>query len=108
MIGVIFQYLDELIEVRVDGKSIFFRDHPNHPFVPFENLRLNQDGVIKEFPQLKDNENWRKEAIELFRIKLMSMRNEDEIVKYIIEDLSKWGYVPLFKQKAGFRPEKII
>ena len=33
------------------------------------------------------------------------MKNEDEVVEYIVSDLKKYGYVPKYKQKSGFRAE---
>ena len=34
-------------------------------------------------------------------------KTDEERVDYIIDDLKKWGYIPLYKQRQGHRPEKI-
>jgi len=68
-------------------------------------LRFDKAGVIKEFPDLKDNEEWRFEAIKRFKEKIKSLNNESEVSDYIINELKGCGYKPKFKQRAGFRRE---
>ena len=70
-------------------------------------LKLNYSGTIKEFPDLKDNLDWRKIAIERFKKRIREMNNEEEISQYIINDLKKYGYIPKLKQKKGFRIQRI-
>lgn len=108
MIGIIFSRLDQVVEVRIDGHNLTFRDNSNmNYFVPFENLRLNKDSTITEFPQLKDQEDWRQQAVVLFKQKLKDLGNEDAIMKYVIDDLSKFGFIALYYQKGGGRPIKL-
>ena len=67
MIGVIFNFAGEPIEVRVDGNSVLFRTKETQSmFVPIEALRLDKKGVIKEHPDLENNNEWRQESIKRF------------------------------------------
>ena len=68
---------------------------------------MNYKGTIKEFPDLKNNDNWKKIARERFKEKIKSFNSEEDIADYLINDLKKVGYVPLLKQKKGFRMEVI-
>ena len=108
MIGVIFQFASESIEVRIDGSNILFRTtNTDGAFATIDNLKLDYAGVCKEHPDLKDKDNWKEEAIKRFKEKIKNMKTETEKKDYIIEDLSKFGYKPLYMQRQGFRPEKI-
>lgn len=107
MIGVIFNYCSEIVEVRVDGNRCLFRTAQSQMFSDIDGIKLDKSGVIKEFPELKDNPEWQKIARENFKEKIKNMNSEEERIKYVIEDLSKYGYKPLYMQKQGFRPVKL-
>lgn len=108
MIDIIFTYFSDSILVRIKGNEITFGNTAfGSKLANIEGIRLSQKGVLKEFPDLKDNNNWRAEAIKRFKKKIKSMQNEEQIYDYIIEDLSKYGYVPKIRQLAGHRPESI-
>ena len=107
-IGTIFEFGSEVIEVRINGNNCLFRTKDyGGAFHPIDNLTLNKTGVIKEHPDLKDNKDWREEAIKRFKTKLKKMKSEKERMDYVIEDLKKYGYKPLFTQRDGHRPQKI-
>ena len=108
MIGLIFQLGPEIIEVRVDKNNIQFRNNQsNGMFTTIEGLKLNKVGVIKEFPDLKDNEEWQSIARQRFKDKIKTMKTEMERANYIVEDLKKYGYKPMYRQRQGFRVERI-
>ncbi len=107
MIGIIFQFGAETIEVRIQENSILFRTSPLSGFVNIDRIKLNKNGVIREFPDLKDNEDWQKIGRERFKEKIKKMETEREKADYIINDLKKYGYVPLYEQRQGFRPKKL-
>jgi len=107
VIGIILQYGNETIEVRVNCSQILFRTSQFRQFVTIENLKLDKGGVIKEFPDLEGNDEWKDEAIKRFNEKIKNMKNETEIAQYVIDDLTKFGYKPMFMQKDGFRPVKL-
>lgn len=108
MIGVLFQFGNDVIEVRVDGTNCFFRSTQyGGSFATIDGLHLDKRGVIKEFPDLKDRDDWKLEAIKRFKRKLKELKTEEERVNYVIDDLKKWGYVPTHIQKKGHRIKKI-
>lgn len=71
-----------------------------------EGLKLNRQGVIDEFPDLKDKKNWKEEAVNRFKKHIKKFKLEKDKLNYIKEELRNHGYVPLFWQKAGFRTQK--
>lgn len=107
-IGIIFQFNTEIIEVKINGYNVFFRNSAyGSQFVDISGLKLNKNGAIKEFPDLENDNNWEKKTIERFMEKIKNMKTEKERAKYIIDDLTKFGYVAKYMQRGGFRPEKI-
>ena len=108
MIGVIFQRMDEVVEIRIDGNNIYLRNtQTGLSFVPLDNMLLLKSDVVKEFPDLNDNENWRQIAIQRLKDKINSFDNEDSKVQYLISELSKKGYKAIAKQKEGYRPQRL-
>jgi len=107
MIGIIFQYASEVVEVRVDGVIVTFRTGQSAGFVTIDELKLSKAGVIKEFPDLINNQNWQKIARERFKDKIKDYNTEMERANYIIEDLRRYGYQPLYIQRQGFRTQRI-
>jgi len=108
MIGIIFEYINEKVEVRIKDNNCYFRTSQFMQFVPIEGLRIDKKGAIKEHPDLKDDKDWREKTIQRFKDKINKMNNEKEIAKYIMNDLSKYGYKPLYLQESGFRPKKLF
>lgn len=108
MIEIIFYFGTEIVIARINGHNISFGSSSNGAFLAnIDGLKLNRQGVEKEFPDLIGKENWREESIKRFKNHIYSLKNEDQIAEYIISDLRKYGYVPRYKQKGGFRPEVI-
>jgi len=107
MIGIIFEFANEFVDIRVDGNNVLFRNNPNSGFVTIDNLKLNETGVIKEFPDLDGREDWKEEAIKRFKEKIASIETERDKIEYIKEDLKKYGYKPVAIQRQGFRTAKI-
>jgi len=107
MIGAVLTLADDVVEVRVDGNNVIFRTGIMPMWATIDGLSLSYEGVIREFPDLKDEINWKKIATERFKDKIRSFKTEDEKLNYVIEDLKKHGYKPKLKQKAGFRPSMI-
>jgi hypothetical protein len=102
------RFANEHIFVRVDGKSVNFASASSgNKMSTIEGLKLDRRGVVKEFPDLENDENWRHKAIERFKDKIKTFSTEEEVLDYVMNDLKKYGYVPLFRQRAGFRREKL-
>lgn len=108
MIDLIFYYDTEIIFVRVRGSDVTFSTslQPNK-YASIEGLKISKKGVLKEYPDLKNKQDWRDIAIKRFKEHLKSLNNEEEVCKYVISELKKIGYIPKYKQKAGFRREVI-
>jgi hypothetical protein len=106
MIGVIFEFNGELFDVRVNQSEVYFRNQKGS-FCTIEGLKLSKGGVQKEFPDLINDDDWRLKAINRFKEKIMEYKTEQEKIKYIINDLKKFGYTAKVIQREGFRPVKI-
>lgn len=105
MIGIIMQQGTEIYKIVIDGNNIKISDTQSEATI--ENIKFSKSGVIREFPDLKDNPSWRSEAIKRFKAKLSTFHTEGEKAEYIISDLRKYGFIPRYKQKSGHRVEKI-
>ena len=107
MIGVIFMFASDMVEVRVDGNHILFRSGMHPGWSTIEGLQLSYDGVCKEFPDLKGEINWKEQAVERFKDKIAGFQSDDKKMDYIMKDLKKYGYVPKYYQKGGHRRKRI-
>ena len=105
MIGVIFGFGNELVEVRIEKGNLLFRNGAMN-FYPFDSLKLNKNGVMKEYPDLKDRDDWQEIAKIRFKEKISKM-TEREIAEYIKVDLMKHGYVPMYEQASGQRVRRL-
>lgn len=108
MIGLIFQFAGDTIEVRIRDNDVYFRTSQSPGFAPIDGLKLSKSGVIKEFPDLEDNIEWRNISIQRFKNKMKELKTEKERAENIIQDLNKFGYNLLFVQREGFRPQKTL
>lgn len=93
-------------EVIVKGNELLFFDISSGMMTSVEGLRLSKQGSIKEFPDLKDDDEWKKKTIERLKEKMKSYNTEMEKMNYVKDELIKFGYQPLFYQIAGHRPKK--
>jgi len=107
MIGVIFEYGSEKVEVRIDNSVCYFRTSNSNQFATIDGIKLDKKGSLKEHPDLKDRKDWKSETIKRFKEKIKNMEKETEQIKYIIDDLTKYGYKPLYLQRQGYRPVKL-
>lgn len=95
---------NEIVEIRLEGAKILFRNSTfGNEFAPMEFIRLDKGGTLKEFPDLEGREDWATEAVIRFKAKLKSMKSDIERANYVIEDLKKYGYIPVAMQKEGHR-----
>jgi hypothetical protein len=108
MIDVIFYHGSEMVIVKVNGNSVLFGSTIyGSRLADISGLRLDFAGTIKEFPDLENDLEWRKKAIERFKEHIAILGDEEKIAEYIIYELRSKGYIPKLKQKAGFRPVAI-
>ena len=106
MIIGVFELGPEQIEVIVDKDNMMFRDASTGTTTTIHGLKLSKSGVVKEHPDLKDDIEWKKKAIERLKKHVKKFKTEDKKISYIKEDLERYGYTALYKQKAGWRPVK--
>lgn len=106
-IKCVFKLGGDIIEVIYGNEGLIFYDVSSGVATTIEGLKLNRTGVIKEFPDLENDSEWRKKAIDRFKEKVKSFRTEEEVISYIQLELTKYGYQALYKQKAGHRVTKI-
>lgn len=106
MIGLVVQFASDVFRIIVAGNNVYFTDSSGVSST-IDGLRLLKSGVIKEFPDLKDDDDWKKKAIQRFKDKIKSFETDMEKINYIKEDLRPHGYKPLYIQRSGFRPKKV-
>ncbi len=107
MLKATFQFGGDNQEVIVRGNELLFFDISSGMMTSVEGLKLSKSGVLKEFPDLEDDDEWRKKTIDRLKEKIRSLNTELEKMNYVKEELIKVGYEPLFLQRAGFRTQKL-
>ena len=107
MIGVTFRFGGDVIKALVAGDTIAFEDPQGKQAHHLSQLNISKAGAIKEFPDLKNDSDWKNKAIDRFYNKFKTFPNEDAKMDYVVKELAKFGYTPLIKQKPGFRPTKV-
>ncbi len=107
---IIFERAGEPVVVKVEGKNVYFSNQQVgfEKGYPIESLKLNTDGIVKEFPDLKDKPDGekRKLAVERFKEKIKSLKTRNEIKNYLIVEFEGMGYTLKCLQIPGFRPRK--
>ena len=106
-IQCVFQRGSERTAIRIIGDNVLFIDLSSNMVAPIEGLKLSRQGVIKEYPDLKDNPQWKQIAIERFVKKIKGLSTEEKRSEWLIQEMVEMGYTPLYKQKNGFRIQKI-
>lgn len=108
MIEILFTFGTETILVVIKGEQILFGNTGyGCQLATIDGLQLDYLGVCKEFPDLEGKNNWKEESIKRFKEKIKSFKTEQERADYIIQDLKKFGYIPVQIKKQGFRSKKI-
>ena len=106
MIQGTFKLASDLVQVVIRGNELLFYDISSGTITTIEGLKLDLTGVIKEFPDLKDDEDWKKKAIERLKEYMKQFGKEIDKLNYVKLELTKWGWEALYFQRAGFRPQK--
>ena len=97
----------KIIEAIYGPNGLMFFDVTTGMITSLEGLKLSRQGVVKEFPDLENDDEWNKKAIKRLKAHLNKLKTEDAKINYVIDELKKHGYQPLFKQRAGFRPTSL-
>lgn len=108
MIELMLRLGNEIVLVRIQGNRVEFGNTAQGAMMSsIGGMRLSKVGVLKEFPDLEEDVDWRIKAVNRFIEKIRSFESEEAIASYIITDLKKFGYFPMYRQKAGMRREDI-
>ena len=108
MIEIIFAYFGDYIIVKIRGNSVLFGNTSNGAqLAPIEGLQLSYSGIIKEFPDLKDDPEYKKKAIARFKDKIRKLKSEKAKADYIKRDLEKHGYKFVKAQFSGRRATNV-
>lgn len=105
MIKATFELGGENQEVIIRGNELLFFDISSGVLAPLTGLKLSKSGCLKEFPDLKEDDEWKKKTLERFKKKIKEFKTEMEKIYYVKDELIKNGYKPLFYQRGGFRPQ---
>jgi hypothetical protein len=71
MIEIIFERGLELTLVVINGHTVRFgKQEERNILADIDGLRIDKEGVVKEFPDLKEDPDWRKKAINRFKNKI--------------------------------------
>lgn len=100
-----FQMGGEQTTIVIDGSNLMFTDESG-TITTIEGLKLDYLGVLREFPELEGDKEWRKKTIELFKERYKLLKNEKDRLDYVREELTKFGWTPLFWQRWGWRPQR--
>ena len=106
MIKAQFRLGSELIDVVIKGNELMFCDVGTNQITTIEGLRFSKAGVLKEHPDLKNNKEYKKIAIERLKEHLKKIAREMDKMIYVKNELIKFGYDVLHYQRAGFRPQR--
>ena len=106
MIRAVFQLGGDNQEIIIRGNELFFFDISSGMMTTIQGLKLSKTGCIKEFPDLKNDDEWKLKTIERFKEKMKTFKTEMEKLNYIKEELEKQGYKSLYFHRGGFRPIK--
>ena len=106
-IQCMFQQGSQRVAIRIIGNNILFIDLESNMVAPIEGLKLSKKGVIKEYPDLENDDQWKQKSIQRFVDKIKALPTEDKRAEWIIQEMKDMGYNPMYKTKDGFRPQKI-
>jgi len=105
MIEIIFELASEVVLIVIDGDDVKFGSSTfGAQLADISGIKLDYAGVIREFPDLETDDNWKEEATRRFKEHLLSLKTEDEKCDYLIKELESCGYIAKSKRRKGFRP----
>lgn len=105
-IKLTFENGSELTEVFIDGDNLFFSN--GEEMTVIDGLQILKSDVVKQFPDLVNDEEWRKKSIERLKEHIKNIPTEREKAIYVRNELVKYGNELKFCVRNGFRPKKTI
>jgi len=107
---LIFELGGDFVFVKIEGKNVSFANSLTNfqQFVPIKFLKLSTEGILKEFPDLKElpEKEMKQEAIKRFRNHIKTLGGEEEVRRYIGKEFVGMGYTLKSIQKEGFREKR--
>lgn len=108
MIDIIFEFNGEIERVVVKGNIVMFGNNSfGSKMTTIDGLRLDYSGVIREFPDLELEDEWREIAIQRFKKHIKDMISEKDVALYVVDELRKFGHIPIKLMTAGCRWRKL-
>jgi len=108
---LVFEFGGEYVFVIINGHNLLFSTSQTNfqQYAPIEGLALKKAGILKQFPDLKDMEpgEMRAEAIRRFKEHVKTLENEYRIKDYVVDELTKQGYILKSTQIDGHRAQKV-
>jgi len=105
MIKGTFRIGGDILDVIIRDNNVLFTD-ASGVITTIEGIKLSRSGIIKENPDLKDDEDWRKKGIERFKEHVKKIKGDSKKIDYVKTELQNHGYEPMYKQRNGWRAEK--
>jgi len=65
MIKGTFKIGGDVIEVVVKENNVFFRDISTGTVTTLAGLKLSKQGVFKQFPELKEDKDWKRKQLKI-------------------------------------------
>ena len=105
MIQIMFEFCGDMEIVVIDGHNVMFGNTSyGAKLATIDGMKLDYGGVIREFPDLELNPEWREVAIDRFKEKIKSYPHERDVAIYVTEELKRFGHIPIKIQMGnGFR-----
>ena len=77
MIELMFKLAGDYILVRIMGNNVLFANTAyGAQMASIDGLKISKEGAVKEFPDLKDNEQWKEIAIKRFKDKIKTLERD--------------------------------
>ena len=106
MIKGSFRLGGDVIEVIIKGNELLFFDISSGLVTTIQGLKFSKSGVLKQFPDLKNEKEWKQIAMDRLKNHMKNLKTENDKMEYIKKELKDFGYEPLYKQRGGFRPQR--
>ena len=97
------------ITMTMDRALWFIKSGVNPMTAPIEGLRFSLKACLEVNPDLEGFDPKEIRSISIIRLKekIKSFKNIKDVEQYLVDDLKKYGYICIQRQRKGFRAEVI-
>ena len=112
-LGFVHEMNGQLMTIEIFGNKIHriatFKDGIPYYTTNIGGLKLNISGIVKEFPDLKGKPipEIKKQGVKRFYDHISTFSGEQELIKYLKQDLQKHNWKMRMVEKHGHRPRKL-